>query len=118
MGSRPASWRRSASQCCSSPFSCRESRKEEGSGSVEVVSFEFVSERLKRYDMALIPCTYRKLLQVFVTLILFGSPAWADWPPISPEDLKMADLPEQKGAPAVLLLRDEVADDLNNYHSV
>jgi hypothetical protein len=68
--------------------------------------------------MALIPCTYRKLLQVFVTLILFGSPAWADWPPISPEDLKMADLPEQKGAPAVLLLRDEVADDLNNYHSV
>ncbi len=30
----------------------------------------------------------------------------------------MTDLPQQKGAPAVVLLREEVADDLNNFHSV
>ena len=68
--------------------------------------------------MALTPCTYRRVFRVIATLVLLGLPAWAYWPPISPEDLKMADLPEQKGAPAVILLREEVADDLNNYHSV
>jgi len=41
-----------------------------------------------------------------------------DWPPVAPEELKMTDLPEQKGAAAVILLRDELADDVNNYHSV
>jgi hypothetical protein len=44
--------------------------------------------------------------------------AWADWPPIASEDLKMTDLAEQKGAPAVILLREEVADDPNNNHSI
>jgi len=68
--------------------------------------------------MALTASMYRKVFQVIATLVLLGLPAWADWPPIPPEDLKMTDLPEQKGAPAVILLREEVADDLNNYHSV
>jgi hypothetical protein len=68
--------------------------------------------------MALTASIYRKVFQVIATLVLLGLPAWADWPPIPPEDLKMTDLPEQKGAPAVILLREEVADDLNNYHSV
>jgi hypothetical protein len=44
--------------------------------------------------------------------------ARADWPAIDPEDLRMTDLAQQKGAPAVVLLREEVADDLNNNHSV
>lgn len=42
----------------------------------------------------------------------------ADWPPISPEDLSMTALKEQPGAPAVVLLREETEDDLNNAHSV
>ncbi len=55
-----------------------------------------------------------EFLLLFLMLGLSGLPAWADWPPISPEDLKMTDLPEQKGAPAVILLREEVADEPNN----
>jgi hypothetical protein len=54
----------------------------------------------------------------FLVLFLLAVPAWADWPPIVPEDLKMTDLTQQKGASAVVLLREEVADDPNNYHSV
>ena len=53
--------------------------------------------------MAVTPCTYRSVFQVIATLVLLGLPAWGDWPPIPPEDLKMTDLPEQKGAPAVIL---------------
>jgi len=54
----------------------------------------------------------------FFALVLLPVPALADWPAIAPEDLTMTDLAEQKGAPAVVLLRQEVADDLNNFHSV
>jgi hypothetical protein len=61
--------------------------------------------------------TYRTLLLI-VAIALFRVPAWADWPPIPPEDLKLTELPEQKGAAAFVLLRDELADDINNYHSV
>jgi len=50
--------------------------------------------------------------------VLLAIPARADWPPLSPDDLKMRDLPQQKGAPAVVLLREEIADDPNNNHSV
>ena len=50
---------------------------------------------------------------------IFAPRVWsADWPPIAPEDLKMTELSELKGAPAVVLLREEIADDPNNYHSV
>lgn len=60
----------------------------------------------------------RSLFLLLLTLPWLGMRAWADWPPIAPEDLKMIDLAEEKGAPAVILLREEVADDSNNYHSV
>src|SRR5437763_3033800 len=41
-----------------------------------------------------------------------------DWPPIAPEDLKLASLKEQPGAPAVILDREEIDDDMNNFESV
>lgn len=44
--------------------------------------------------------------------------AFADWPPISPDDLKMTSLAEQPGAPAMVLNREEIDDDVNNVHSV
>jgi len=42
----------------------------------------------------------------------------ADWPPIAPEELSMTSIKEQPGAPAVILRREETADDLNNVRSV
>lgn len=42
----------------------------------------------------------------------------ADWPPVSPEELKMTDIKEQPGAPAMYLQREEIDDDMNNVHSV
>ena len=44
-------------------------------------------------------------------------PARADWPPIAPEELAMTSLPQQPGAPAVILLRQENDDDLKHFHS-
>jgi hypothetical protein len=41
-----------------------------------------------------------------------------DWPPIAPEDLSMTSVKEQPGAPAVVLQREEIDDDMNNAHSV
>jgi len=41
-----------------------------------------------------------------------------DWPPIAPEDLSMKSLPEQPGAAAVVLLREEFTDDPHNHRSV
>ena len=58
------------------------------------------------------------LYLVFLVPIFLATQARADWPAIDPEDLKMTDLAEQKGAPAVVLLREEVADDPNNNHAV
>ena len=60
----------------------------------------------------------REFLLSLLSLILLGVPAWADWPAISPQDMKMTDLPQQKGAPAVVLLREEFADDPKHYRSV
>lgn len=52
-------------------------------------------------------------------LPFLAMPLWAfDWPPISPQDLSMTSIPEQPGAPAVVLLREETDDDMNNVHSV
>lgn len=42
----------------------------------------------------------------------------ADWPALSPEDLSMTSIKEQPGAPAVILLREETDDDMNNVHQV
>jgi Domain of Unknown Function with PDB structure (DUF3857)/Transglutaminase-like superfamily len=63
--------------------------------------------------------TYRLVLLPLFALMLWASPGWAaDWPAVTPQDLQMTDLPQQRGAPAVILLREEVANDPQNYHSV
>ena len=61
---------------------------------------------------------YRVIPLTLLALTVCAPPARADWPAIAPEDLKMTDLPQQKGAPAVVLLREEVANDPQNYYSV
>jgi hypothetical protein len=56
---------------------------------------------------------------LFVFALLFVLPVLAaDWPPISPEDLSITSFKEQPGAPALILLREELDDDMNNFHSV
>jgi len=47
-----------------------------------------------------------------------GSALAVDWPPITPEELKMTSIQEQAGAEAVILRREETADDLNNVRTV
>ena len=44
--------------------------------------------------------------------------AAADWPPISPEEMSMTGIPQQPGAAAVVLIRQETDNDLLHYHSV
>src|SRR3954466_1671766 len=61
---------------------------------------------------------FRILPLTLLAVTFCASQAWGDWPAIAPEHLKMTDLPQQKGAPAVILLREEVANDPQNYHSV
>jgi hypothetical protein len=43
--------------------------------------------------------------------------AAADWPPITPEEQAIRDVAGQPGASAIILQRQEIADDLNNFHS-
>ncbi|HYK90880.1 MAG TPA: DUF3857 domain-containing protein [Acidobacteriota bacterium] len=42
----------------------------------------------------------------------------ADWPPITPEEQALTSVPQQPGAPAVILNREEIADDTKHFHSV
>jgi hypothetical protein len=56
-------------------------------------------------------------LSCFLILATSRSSA-VDWPPLLPEELAMTSLPEQPGAPAVVLIHEENADDTNNFHSV
>jgi len=42
----------------------------------------------------------------------------ADWPPLPPDDLRMTQFAQEPGAPAVILIREEIADDPHNNHSV
>ncbi len=44
--------------------------------------------------------------------------AATDWPPITPEELSMTSVPEQPGAPAVILYREQTDNDINSYHHV
>jgi hypothetical protein len=60
----------------------------------------------------------RPVLILLLLAFLFSLRSFADWPPVSPDDLKMTDLKEQPGAPAVVLDREEIDDDMNNVHSV
>jgi hypothetical protein len=41
-----------------------------------------------------------------------------EWDPIPQEDLAMTSIKEQPGAPAVVLIRQETDDDMNNFHMV
>lgn len=68
--------------------------------------------------MKLTNIRFHTVYLAFLVPMLLVMQARADWPAIDPEDLRMTDLAQQKGAPAVVLLREEVADDLNNNHSV
>jgi hypothetical protein len=58
------------------------------------------------------------LLGILSTLTMHASAKADDWPPITPEELSMKALPEQPGAAAVVLLREEVSDDPNNHRTV
>ena len=61
----------------------------------------------------------RALKFLFTLILAFPITAIAaDWPPISPEDLAMTSSKDQPGASAEILLREEVDDDMNNFHSV
>jgi Transglutaminase-like superfamily/Domain of Unknown Function with PDB structure (DUF3857) len=60
----------------------------------------------------------RILIAVLFLIFPFGRSAAADWPPITPEDQAMNNVPDQPGAPAVILLRQETDDDLLHFHSV
>lgn len=51
-------------------------------------------------------------------LVLITTSLAADWPPLSPGEMSMTSVQEQPGAPAVILLREEIDDDMNNFESV
>ena len=66
------------------------------------------------------PCirvVWRFLLGISLFACLVPVNALADWPPITPEEQAIKDVPGQPGASAIILLRQELADDLNNFHS-
>jgi Domain of Unknown Function with PDB structure (DUF3857)/Transglutaminase-like superfamily len=55
----------------------------------------------------------------FLCALALASLAYAaEWPPIAPDEMSMRSLPQQPGAPAVILIHQELADDPNNVHSV
>lgn len=62
-----------------------------------------------------------RLLQIAFVACLFALTVplsrGENWPPISPEELKMTSIAEQPGAPAVVLLRQEVDDDIKKEHA-
>jgi len=58
------------------------------------------------------------VLVVFLSCILKPTAHAEDWPPISPEELSMKELPEQPGAKAVVLDRQETTDDPHNHKIV
>ena len=61
----------------------------------------------------------RYLLLVVLFTLTFLASAWAeDWPSITPEELSMTSVPEQPGAAAIVLLREEVTNDPQNNRSV
>ncbi len=60
------------------------------------------------------PLRLRALSVLWITAfvsISFSSAYSADWPPITPEEQSMTSLPQQPGAPAVILAREENDDD-------
>ncbi len=61
-------------------------------------------------------CTCRRglLLCLLALIFPFRMLAYSDWLPISQEELKMTSIPQQPGASAVMLYREEVDDDLKH----
>jgi hypothetical protein len=58
-------------------------------------------------------------LLLLLLALAFGVPwcAAVDWPPITPEEQALTSVPEQPGAPAVILNREETDNDLQHFHS-
>src|SRR6267143_6003253 len=57
-------------------------------------------------------------LVVLFALTIHSAAMGDDWPPITPEERGTTSLPEQPGAAAVVLDREEVSDDPHNYRTV
>ncbi|RPJ02263.1 MAG: DUF3857 domain-containing protein [Candidatus Aminicenantes bacterium] len=59
-----------------------------------------------------LPASAAALCLATVLVVLCGRPAYAQksWPPVSPEELAMKDYPQQPGAAAVILYREEITD--------
>jgi len=58
---------------------------------------------------------------IFLLGILTGlvfRAAAADWPSITPEEKAMTSVPQQLGAPAVILYREEITDDTKNFRTI
>ena len=60
---------------------------------------------------------WRFLLGISLFPCLVSVHAAADWPPITPEEQAIKDVAGQPGASAIILQRQEIANDLNNFHS-
>jgi Domain of Unknown Function with PDB structure (DUF3857)/Transglutaminase-like superfamily len=60
---------------------------------------------------------FRTLLLVSICLLASCLAFADDWPPIDPADLALKSIPQQPGAPAVVLLRNEDDNDPLHYHS-
>jgi hypothetical protein len=54
---------------------------------------------------------------LFLTFAAIPKSFAEEWPPITPEDLKMTSIAEQPGAPAVILFRRETDDDIKHIHT-
>jgi hypothetical protein len=54
---------------------------------------------------------------IFLLTCIVSISAAVDWPPITPEEQEFKDVAGQPGESAAILERQEVADDLNNFHS-
>jgi hypothetical protein len=58
-------------------------------------------------------------VQAALILCLVSFPVFAaDWPPLKPEDLSMKSIPQQAGAAAVILQREQTDDNMNNLITV
>ena len=65
------------------------------------------------------PCRVRLHVLAGLFLLILAVPfaKAVDWPPIDPADLAMKDVPQQPGAPGVVLLREENDNDPMHFHS-
>ncbi len=60
---------------------------------------------------------FRTLCLASICLLAPSLASADDWPPIDPADLALKSIPQQPGASAVILLRDENDDDTLRFHS-